>query len=121
MVTTRDDKLAQRRAAKSACTTLRNRLDKAIDQKRDPELLKQSLDNFIEAYDRLMKKCDEVAFFGEEILKAKNSTEDAAKRAEKLEEEKKIFAMMMDELQTELDSIEKKIGEANYPSISLQE
>ena len=63
---TRDDKVAQRRTAKFSCTTLRNQLDKAIEQKKDPELLKQSLDNFVEAYDRLLKKCDEVAFFDEE-------------------------------------------------------
>ena len=48
--------------------------------------------------------------YQQEILEAKNSTEDVAKRAEKFKEEKKIYATMMDELQTELDSIEKKMG-----------
>ena len=128
-------------------------MDKAIDQKKDPELLKQSLDNFVEAYDKLLKKCDEVAFFDEEsseeekasmeykenvldendsvlykfkryqqkILEEKNTIKDVAKRTEKFEEEKKIYATMMDEMQKELDSIEQKIGDANYPSISLQE
>ncbi len=153
MGTTRDDKVAQRKTAKFSCTTLRNRLDKAIDQKKDPELSKEILDNFIEAYDKLLKKCDEVAFFDEEnsddekatmeykenvliendsvlykfkkyqqeILEEKNTTKDEAKRIEKFEEEKKIYATMMDEMQKELDSIEQKIGEADYPSISLQE
>ena len=54
-------------------------------------------------------------------MEAKNTTEDVAKRTEKFEEEKKIYATMMDEMQKELDSIEQKIGDANYPSISLQE
>ena len=59
--------------------------------------------------------------YQQEILEAKNTTKDVAKRAEKFEEEKKIYATMMDELQKELDGIEQKIGDANYPSISLQE
>ena len=54
MVETREEKVAQRKTAKFSCTTLRNRLDKAIDQKKDPELLKEILDSFVEAYDKLL-------------------------------------------------------------------
>ena len=153
MAETRDDKVALRKTAKFSCTTFRNRLDKAIDQKKDPELLKESLENFVEAYDKLLKLCDEVAFFDDEssdeerasmeykekvlnendsvlfkfkdyqqrFVAAKNKSEDKAKRQEKLEEEKTIYITMIEELQIELDSIENKIGEPDYPSVSLQE
>ena len=66
MVETREEKVAQRKSAKFSCTTLRNRLDKAIDQKKDPELLKEVLDSFVEAYEKLLKLCDEVASFDDE-------------------------------------------------------
>ena len=70
---TRDEKVAMRKTAKFSCTTLRNRLDKAMDQKRDPEFLKECLENFVEAYDKLLKLCDKVAFFDD-----KSSDEEKA-------------------------------------------
>ena len=153
MVETREEKVTQRKSAKFSCTTLRNRLDKAIDQKKDPELLKEILDSFVEAYNKLLKLCDAVAFFDDEssdeekasmeykekvlnendavlykfksyqkkFSKDETETSDQAKKVEKLAEENKIYHTMIDDLQTELDSIEHKITDSDFPSISLQE